>query len=183
MLPIYYLGLESQTHSVQDTALSQLSVVLPILDFSTIKNELFPVVAHVFSKTSSMAIKIRGLEAFNVLCGGTNANGSDAKSLMVSQPKANSSSAVLDKYTIQEKMVPLLKGIKTKEPAVMVRSDFIFNTQSSNIEVVGRTRGIQASWQSCRRTFPGFRRPTRTLGILPWAIAQPRSVPAIHDVN
>lgn len=121
LLPIYYLGLESPTHSIQDTALSQLSVVLPVLDFSTIKNELFPVVAQVFSKTSSMAIKIRGLEAFNVLCGGVNASGSDAKNLMATQPKANSSSAVLDKYTIQEKMVPLLKAIKTKEPAVMVR--------------------------------------------------------------
>lgn len=39
---------------------------------------------------------------------------------MSSQSKANSSSAMLDKYTIQEKVVPLLKGIKTKEPAVMV---------------------------------------------------------------
>ena len=115
-----FLGLDAHTHSIQDAALSQLSVILPVLDFSTIKNDLFPVVAHVFSKTSSMAIKIRGLEAFNVLCGGATAGGSNAKDLMASQAKANSSSSALDKYTVQEKVVPLLKGIKTKEPAVMV---------------------------------------------------------------
>jgi hypothetical protein len=28
--------------------------------------------------------------------------------------------SILDKYTIQEKVVPLLRGIKTKEPAIMV---------------------------------------------------------------
>jgi hypothetical protein len=42
---------------------------------------------------------------------------------MVAAPKAKSSSvSILDKYTIQEKIVPLLRAIKTKEPAVMVRS-------------------------------------------------------------
>lgn len=34
----------------------------------------------------------------------------------------SNSSAVLDKYTIQEKVVPILKAIKTKEPGVMVSS-------------------------------------------------------------
>jgi len=37
-----------------------------------------------------------------------------------SKVKPASTNAVLDKYTVQEKVVPLLKGIKTKEPAVMV---------------------------------------------------------------
>lgn len=32
----------------------------------------------------------------------------------------SSSSSVLDKFSIQEKVVPLLKSIKTKEPGVMV---------------------------------------------------------------
>jgi SCY1-like protein 2 len=39
----------------------------------------------------------------------------------VEAPKAkNSNVSILDKYTIQEKVVPLLRAIKTKEPAVMV---------------------------------------------------------------
>ena len=75
--------------------------------------------AQVFSKTSSMAIKIKGLEALSTLCGGQ-ADGMNGVP-STSQP----SNAVLDKYTIQEKVVPLLKGIKTKEPAVMVCSTSI----------------------------------------------------------
>jgi len=93
------------------------------LDFSTIKNEVFPVIATVFSKTSSMGIKIRGLEALRTLCGGTSTVPSDGDGLTGfgdSNSKTKSNSVILDKYTIQEKVVPLLKAIKTKEPAVMV---------------------------------------------------------------
>lgn len=70
ILPIINYALESPTHSLVDAALRTLSVILPILDFSTVKNELFPVIATIFAKTSSMGIKIRGLEAFKTLCGG-----------------------------------------------------------------------------------------------------------------
>lgn len=43
--------------------------------------------------------------------------------IVVGQDSSKSnSSAVLDKYTIQEKVVPILKAIKTKEPGVMVSS-------------------------------------------------------------
>lgn len=107
-----------------DAALRTLPVVLPILDFSTIKNELFPVIAAIFAKTSSMGIKIRGLEAFRTLCGGGSEDQDglqgDGLTGVIEAAKPKSSVSILDKYTIQEKIVPLLKGIKTKEPAVMV---------------------------------------------------------------
>lgn len=127
ILPIINYALESPTHSLVDAALRTLPVVLPILDFSTIKNELFPVIATIFAKTSSMGIKIRGLEALRTLCGGGAEEQpeyqGDGLTGMVEAPKAKSSSvSILDKYTIQEKVVPLLRGIKTKEPAVMVSS-------------------------------------------------------------
>lgn len=127
ILPIINYALESPTHSLVDAALRTLPIVLPILDFSTTKNELFPVIATIFAKTSSMGIKIRGLEALKTLCGGggnddSNDYQSDGLTGMIEAPKAKASTvSILDKYTIQEKVVPLLKGIKTKEPAVMVR--------------------------------------------------------------
>lgn len=124
ILPIVNYSLESPTHSLVDAALRTLPVVLPILDFSTIKNELFPVIASIFAKTSSMGIKIRGLEAFRALCGGGSEESDglqgDGLTGMVEAAKIKSNVSILDKYTIQEKVVPLLKGIKTKEPAVMV---------------------------------------------------------------
>ena len=102
-----------------------------ILDFTTIKNDLFPVVASVFSKTSSLAIKIRGLEAFGILCGGPSTtrvdagDGLDGADLSFKPAKTNHA-AVLDKYTVQEKVVPLLKAVKTKEPAAMMAALAVF---------------------------------------------------------
>ncbi|KAF2189580.1 protein kinase domain-containing protein ppk32 [Zopfia rhizophila CBS 207.26] len=131
ILPIIHYALESPTHSLVDASLRTLPVVLPVLDFSTIKNELFPVIATVFAKTSSMGIKIRGLEALKTLCGGGSADSDgfsgDGLSGVVEQPKPKSSNvSILDKYTIQEKVVPLLRGIKTKEPAVMMAALDVF---------------------------------------------------------
>jgi SCY1-like protein 2 len=106
-----------------DLALRTLPVILSTLDFPTIKNDVFPVIATVFSKTNSLGIKIRGLEALQTLCGGfpgheENSDGLDGFSGEPAKKKQNS--VILDKYTIQEKVIPLLKAIKTKEPAVMV---------------------------------------------------------------
>ena len=126
IVPILQLGLESPTHAIVDKALGCLPIVMAVLDFSTIKNEVFPIVAAVFSKTSSLGIKVRGLEAFVVLCGGTKSDDdADAKddlngAIVGSKKPKQSSNAVLDKYTVQEKVVPLLKAMKTKEPAVMM---------------------------------------------------------------
>ncbi|KAF9696140.1 hypothetical protein EKO04_005994 [Ascochyta lentis] len=140
ILPVVNYALESPTHSLVDAALRTLPVVLPILDFSTTKNELFPVIATIFAKTSSMGIKIRGLEALKTLCGGggnddQNEYQGDGLTGMVEAPKPKSSSvSILDKYTIQEKVVPLLKGIKTKEPAVMMAAHDVFKAISPQVD-------------------------------------------------
>ncbi|KAH8666346.1 kinase-like domain-containing protein [Xylariales sp. PMI_506] len=122
ILPILMTAIESPTPALVDVAMRGLPAILPILDFSTIKNELFPVIAAVFSKTNSLAIKVRGLQAFVVLCGGSNdpAGNNDGLDGFGVEKKKTSSSSALDKYTMQEKIVPLLKAIKTKEPAVMM---------------------------------------------------------------
>ncbi|KAI9738902.1 MAG: hypothetical protein M1818_005215 [Claussenomyces sp. TS43310] len=122
ILPIIHLAIESPTHPIVDLALRSLPKILPILDFSTIKNELFPVVASVFTKTSSLGIKVRGLEAFVILCGGssdTDGSNDGLDGMLEGGSKRNAASA-LDRYTIQEKVVPLIRSIKTKEPAVML---------------------------------------------------------------
>ncbi|EER26059.1 hypothetical protein D8B26_003618 [Coccidioides posadasii str. Silveira] len=128
--PLIHLGLDSPIHSLVDASLRCLPVMLPVLDFSTVKDEVFPPIALVFSKTSSLTIKIRGLEAFVILCGGTvDAMGStDELSGVISNSRSLSSShtSILDKFTIQEKVVPLLKAIKTKEPAVMMAALNVF---------------------------------------------------------
>ncbi|KAI4178737.1 MAG: hypothetical protein LQ348_005548 [Seirophora lacunosa] len=131
ILPILQLGLESHTHSIVDKSLSCLPTIMAVLDFSTIKHEVFPTVAAVFSKTSSLGIKIRGLQAFVVLCGGPSDGNEalgDGLDGAVQAPRSTkaSNNAVLDKYTVQEKIVPLLKAMKTKEPAVMMAALAVF---------------------------------------------------------
>jgi SCY1-like protein 2 len=131
VLPLVQLALESSTHSLQDLALRSLPAFLSKLDFPTLKNDLFPIVTSVFTKTSSLGIKIRGLEAFRVLCGGTGSDdqgdGLNGFSTGAKGKSKGDEAPVLDKYTIQEKVIPLLKAIKTKEPAVMMEALSVFN--------------------------------------------------------
>ncbi|KAI1100794.1 ARM repeat-containing protein [Jackrogersella minutella] len=137
VLPIILAAIESPTPTLIDAALRTLPVVLPVLDFSTIKNELFPVIAAVFSKTSSLAIKVRGCRAFVILCGGSNESSSADDGLDGFGPekkKKTSSSSALDKFTMQEKIVPLIKVIKTKEPAVMMAALDVLRVVGDNAD-------------------------------------------------
>lgn len=131
ILPIVLQAMDSQIPSLVDASLSTLPSMLTVLDFSTIKNELFPVVASGFSKTNSLAIKIKGLEAFYILCGGDlntpdNQDVDDLSGVSETRSKRQNASAILDKYTVQEKIVPLMKVIKTKEPGVMMAALRVF---------------------------------------------------------
>ncbi|GKZ83789.1 hypothetical protein AnigIFM56816_008885 [Aspergillus niger] len=130
ILPLIRLGLDSPTHTLADGAIKCLPVILPVLDFSTVKNEVFPPIASTFSRTNSLAIKVRCLEAFAVLCGGSvgskEAIGDDLSGVSQTSKSQSMKSSILDKYTIQEKLVPSLKAIKTKEPAVMMAALSVF---------------------------------------------------------
>ena len=129
VLPIVHLAMESPTHSLVDSALQSLPAILPQLDFSTVKHDLFPVVASVFGKTSSLSIKVRGLEALYVLCGGARTSATSMEDDFPGVTPAKSrekTTSSLDKFTMQEKVVPLLKVIKTKEPAVMIAALNVF---------------------------------------------------------
>ncbi|EXJ86075.1 SCY1 protein kinase [Capronia coronata CBS 617.96] len=129
ILPIIHVAMESSTHSLTDAALQSLPVVMPLIDFSTVKHDLFPVVSSVFSKTNSLSIKVRGLEALGVLCGvpgsRMTSRADDFSGAAEAETKDKSVSS-LDKFTMQEKVVPLLKAIKTKEPAVMMAALKVF---------------------------------------------------------
>lgn len=125
VLPIVNLAMESSTHSLVDATLKCLPTILPVLDFSTVKHDLFPTVTAVFSKTSSLGIKVSGLEALLALCGGaaeeSPSTKDDLSGILEEEKRTNvAAGTALDKYTVQEKVIPLLKAVKTKEPAVMM---------------------------------------------------------------
>ncbi|KAL2816146.1 hypothetical protein BJX63DRAFT_388448 [Aspergillus granulosus] len=130
ILPLIRLGLDSPTHTLVDASIKCLPIILPVLDFSTVKNDVFPPIASTFSRTNSLAIKVRCLEAFTVLCGGStereDAVGDDLTGIVEKSKPQPPKSSILDKYSIQEKLVPSLKAIKTKEPAVMMAALGVF---------------------------------------------------------
>ena len=116
VVPLHLHALDSATSQLQDLALKTLPQILPKIGYATLKSDVFPVVSAVFTKTASLSIKTSCLEAFRVLCGGQPKNHDD----MDGRKESRETEVALDKFTIQEKVVPLLNGIKTKEPAVMV---------------------------------------------------------------
>lgn len=125
VLPVINHAMDSPTHSLVDATLKCLPTILPVLDFSMVKHDLFPCVASVFSKTSSLGIKVSGLEALLTLCGGSPEEQpkarDDLSGVVHEEKKAKpTSGTALDKYTVQEKVVPLIKAIKTREPGVMM---------------------------------------------------------------
>ena len=114
VIPLILLGLDSPTHSLVDASMKCLPIMLPVLDYTTVKDSIFPPIASVFARTSSLAIKIRGLEAFCVLCGGSSKPSSrstddDLSGIITDTQTAakSSSNSILDKYTIQEKLIPV----------------------------------------------------------------------------
>lgn len=69
-------------------------------------------------------VKVSGLEALGVLCGSSALNTQDTDDdfdgVLGNKKLTKDNLSSLDKFTVQEKVVPLLKGIRTKEPAVMM---------------------------------------------------------------
>lgn len=92
---VVYTALTSDVQYLQEKALKVSADLVKDLDLITVKTALFPKIAEVFTHTTMLGTKVTALETFD--------------SLVIHN---------LDKYTITEKLIPLMKGIKTKEPAV-----------------------------------------------------------------
>lgn len=92
-LPLIFTAFEL-SHLLQERALGVVPEILKVMDLPTVKSELFPRIATVFTATTSLTIKCTTLKCFRSL------------------------TDVLDKFILTEKLVPLLIGMKTKEPDV-----------------------------------------------------------------
>lgn len=166
------MALGANTPALIDAALSALPAMLPKLDYSTLKNTLFPLIANVFTHTNSLSIKIRTLEAFHLLCGGSaDRNGvvGDGLDGIMVHNQDKSTKAVLDKYVIQEKLVPMMKSIRTKEPDVMV-GFVLAHTNCTRLTCTdGRPQGATPSSTSRRQRVSRLSGPANTMDIQSWA--------------
>ncbi|KAI8325735.1 kinase-like protein, partial [Martensiomyces pterosporus] len=96
VMPLLYTALTSTVAQVQDKALQAVPTIAETIDYADLKDQLFPRVQQLYSKASVLSLKIRALICLHGML----------KSL--------------DKGTIVEKLMPLLKRTKTREPGVMM---------------------------------------------------------------
>ncbi|KAM0787285.1 hypothetical protein ACM66B_006518 [Microbotryomycetes sp. NB124-2] len=111
VMPLLYMALESDNPVVLEKALKVVPQLSETLDYTTVKTTLFPKVATVFSKTTLLSVKVNTLICFH------------------------SMTKTLDKYTLTEKLVPLLAKIKTKEPSVMIATLAVHEAMGSKVEI------------------------------------------------
>lgn len=108
--PLLYAALEAENVLVQERALQTVPRLAQILEYAHVKEVLFPKLASLFAKTKVLSVKVNCLICFHSMV------------------------AILDKYTLTEKLVPILSRIKTKEPSVMVATLAVHESMSSKVD-------------------------------------------------
>lgn len=108
--PLLYAALEAENVMVQEKALRTVPRLAEILEYAHVKEVLFPKLASLFAKTKVLSVKVNCLICFHAMV------------------------SILDKYTLTEKLVPILARIKTKEPSVMVATLAVHEAMSSKVD-------------------------------------------------
>lgn len=108
--PLLYAALEAENVMVQEKALRTVPRLAAILEYAHVKEVLFPRLASLFAKTKVLSVKVNCLICFHAMV------------------------SILDKYTLTEKLVPILARIKTKEPSVMVATLAVHEGMSAKVD-------------------------------------------------
>lgn len=111
IMPLIYFALESDVPALQEKSLRVIPTLCETLDYTHVKQVLFPKVTMIFSKTTLLSIKVNTLICFHSMV------------------------KILDKFTLTEKLVPLLARIKTKEPAVMIATLAVHEEMGKKVEL------------------------------------------------
>ncbi|SPO24692.1 related to SCY1 - putative kinase [Ustilago trichophora] len=108
--PLLYAALEAEHVMVQEKALRTVPRLAEILEYAHVKEVLFPKLASLFAKTKVLSVKVNCLICFHSMV------------------------SILDKYTLTEKLVPILARIKTKEPSVMVATLAVHESMAGKVD-------------------------------------------------
>ncbi|GJJ69431.1 SCY1-like protein 2 [Entomortierella parvispora] len=111
VMPLVYCALEPKNpFSVQEKALKTVPMITEALDYTTVKTSLFPRIATLFSQTTTLSVKVNTLLCFLTIM------------------------KILDKYTITEKLIPLLRNIKTREVSVTMATLQVYQEMGKYVE-------------------------------------------------
>ncbi|KAI9233685.1 MAG: kinase-like domain-containing protein [Podila humilis] len=118
IMPLVYCALEPKNPpSVQEKALKTVPTITEALDYTTVKASLFPRIATLFSQTTTLSVKVNTLLCFLTIM------------------------KILDKFTITEKLIPLLRNIKTREVNVTMATLQVYQEMGKHVdkEVIGNS--------------------------------------------
>ncbi|KAJ3413653.1 hypothetical protein HDV05_007721 [Chytridiales sp. JEL 0842] len=126
IMPLLYSALDVPVLQVQEMAVKMIPSILEKLDFTTIKSSLFPKIQNIFVSAKSLPVKIASLIAIHAM----------VKSL--------------DKFTLIEKVVPILKGSKLREPALMVAILAVYDELAKHLDKEAIAMDILPElWKMC----------------------------------
>lgn len=108
--PLLYSALEAEQVFVQERALQTVPRLCEVLEYSHVKEVLFPKIATLFTKTKVLSVKCNTLICFHSMI------------------------SVLDKHTLTERLVPILARIKTREPSVMIATLAVHEAVSKKVD-------------------------------------------------
>ncbi|KAG0369887.1 hypothetical protein BGZ54_008539 [Gamsiella multidivaricata] len=118
IMPLVYCALEPKNPpSVQEKALKTVPGIMEALDYTTVKASLFPRISTLFSQTTTLSVKVNTLLCFLTIM------------------------KILDKFTITEKLIPLLRNIKTREVNVTMATLQVYQEMGKYVdkEIIGNS--------------------------------------------
>ncbi|KAI1302427.1 hypothetical protein EDD11_005618 [Mortierella claussenii] len=118
IMPLMYCALEPKNPpSVQEKALKTVPGIMEALDYTTVKASLFPRISTLFSQTTTLSVKVNTLLCFLTIM------------------------KILDKFTITEKLIPLLRNIKTREVTVTMATLQVYQEMGKYVdkEIIGNS--------------------------------------------
>ncbi|TPX49014.1 hypothetical protein CcCBS67573_g10176 [Chytriomyces confervae] len=111
VMPLLYTALESRVPAVQEQAIKTVPTILPKLDFTATKSVLLPKIYAIYSSGAvALSTRVACLIAVHGMI------------------------KVLDKFTIVEKVLPMLKTNVVREPGLLVALLAVYEEASKGVE-------------------------------------------------
>ncbi|TPX57952.1 hypothetical protein CcCBS67573_g09201, partial [Chytriomyces confervae] len=111
VMPLLYTALESRVPAVQEQAIKTVPTILPKLDFTATKSVLLPKINAIYSSGAvALSTRVACLIAVHGMI------------------------KVLDKFTIVEKVLPMLKTNVVREPGLLVALLAVYEEASKGVE-------------------------------------------------
>lgn len=108
--PMLYAAFESEHIAIQENALRRVPRICELLEYSHVKEKLFPTLTALFGKTKTLSVKVGALICFHAMV------------------------PVLDKHTLTDNLAPALSRIKTREPSVVVAALAVYEALALKVD-------------------------------------------------